>query len=120
MKSAISPRGRGRGRGRRGRPPSIRKMEMEKDDPSVYMKLEDENGMSPEHGEPHQEDTGERGEKENVGQSSNPTPVVDETRREEPLAWPLPDGAASMGIDPSNLVNLNMHVDEDEDYDNED
>ena len=113
----ISLRGRGRGR---GRPPSIRTMEMEKDNVAAYMKFEDDNDMSPEHDQPHSGDHGGV-EDENVAHSSNPPAVAVETRREEPPAWPLADdGAASMGIDPSSLVNLNMHVDEDEDYDNED
>ena len=92
---------------------------MEKDNAAAYMKFEDDN-MSPEHGEPHSGDH-EDAEKENVAQSSNTPAVAEETKREEQPGWPLPDdGAASMGIDPSSLVNLNMHIDEDEDYDNED
>lgn len=96
-------------------------MEMEKDNAAAYMKFEDEDDMSPEHEEPRSGDMGGM-EKENVPQSVNAAPVVEEPKtEEEPPAWPpVPHEAANMGIDPSSLVNLNMHMDEDEDYDNED
>lgn len=112
MRSAnISSRGRGRGR---GQPPSMRTMDIEKDD------AEDEDGMSPEHGEPHSGEIGGT-EKESVQpQCAHPVPVVEEHETEEqPPAWPpLHHGAANVGIDPSSLVNLNVNMDED--YDNED
>lgn len=99
MRSAnISSRGRGRGR---GQPPSMRTMDIEKDD------AEDEDGMSPEHGEPHSGEIGGT-EKESVQpQCAHPVPVVEEHETEE-----------QPRIDPSSLENLNVNMDED--HDNED
>ncbi|KAH0455185.1 hypothetical protein IEQ34_015217 [Dendrobium chrysotoxum] len=122
----MSPRGRARGRGRgRGRPPLNRTIEKE----SSYMKFEEEIDLSPEHDDPDtpaaEIDVAEK-EKEN----KNPTDLIvtntaglaapTEAKQEGYSAWPLPDVVSNLGIEPSNLVNLNMQIDEDEDYDNED
>lgn len=122
----LSTRGRGgRGRGRgRGRPPLNRNMETEKEQTSTYMKSEDEHDTSPEHME--EEPGSSLVEKVNITQNAaNPPPVIiEESRKEEQTqtsTWPLHENeAANMGIDPTRFVNLNMHIDEDEDYDNED
>lgn len=122
----MSPRGRARGRGRgRGRPPLNRTIEKE----SSYMKFEEEIDLSPEHDDP---DTpaAEIEVVEKEKENKNPTDLIithtaalaptTEAKQEGYSAWPLPDVVTNLGIEPSNLVNLNMQIDEDEDYDNED
>lgn len=88
--------------------------------------------MFPEHGELLREIEGEEKGlegKENMVQGSHPscssTPVMGatstaEAKHEEYSAWPLPDVAGNIVVEPSKLVQLTMQIDEDEDYDNED
>ncbi|PKU69472.1 dr1-associated corepressor isoform X1 [Dendrobium catenatum] len=114
----ISPRGRGRGRGRsRGRPPLNRNLERE----SSLMKYEDEIDLSPEHEDPITDSDATEKAKDNITDFTNPASILStEANPGEYSAWPLPDEVVKLGIEPSNLANINLHLDEDEDYDNED
>ena len=120
--TSVSPRGRRRGRGRgRGRPPTRAR-------DVGHVKFEDDSSMFGDHdeiplGQP------EGAEKENTNQTVDPSSMslvsgaattANETKLEKCSAWPLPDGVGDIGFEPSRLVQLNMQVDEDEDYDNED
>ncbi|KAK8930948.1 hypothetical protein KSP39_PZI016973 [Platanthera zijinensis] len=111
----TSPGARGRVRGRgRGRPPLNRMLERE----SSSMKYEDEIELSPDH-------TAER-LKEDGGHTTNSSiqqPKSSESAADTAVysAWPSANMVGgSLGFEPSNLVTLNMNIDEEEDYDNED
>ncbi|XP_020598076.1 uncharacterized protein LOC110037710 [Phalaenopsis equestris] len=122
MRSAnVSPRGRARGRGRgRGRPPLNRTIEKG----SSYMKFEDEIELSPEHDDPEgvnaDTEVTERAKESKDPTDTTITNTADLCPTKDCSAWPLSDGVGSLGIEPANMVNLNMQMDEDEDYDNED
>lgn len=125
LSTNTSPGVRGRGRGRgRGRPPLNRMLERE----SSSMKYEDEIELSPEHGDTTVTDadhTAERS-KEDGGHTTDSSihkPKSSDSAADtaEYAAWPSANMVGgSLGFEPSNLVTLNMNIDEDEDYDNED
>lgn len=121
LSTNTSPGVRGRGRGRgRGRPPLNRKLERE----SSSMKYEDEIELSPEHGNTAVNDadhTAERSKEDGGHTTSSSIQQLNSSDSAVYSAWPSANiVGGSLGFQPSNLVTLNMNIDEDEDYDNED
>ncbi|KAK8941812.1 hypothetical protein KSP40_PGU018640 [Platanthera guangdongensis] len=125
LSTNTSPGARGRGRGRgRGRPPLNRMLERE----SSSMKYEDEIELSPEHGNTAVIDADHTAERLKEGGGHTTNSSIQQPKSSESVAdtaeysaWPSANMVGgSLGFEPSNLVTLNMNIDEEEDYDNED
>ncbi|XP_042458833.1 dr1-associated corepressor-like [Zingiber officinale] len=104
-------RERGRGRGR-GRPPSRPREER-------YVKCEDDDIMLDDQDE-EVPISSQDPSSTSIANGAATSTAAAETRHDQTLAWPLPDGISNIGVEPSRLVQLTMRIDEDEDYDNED